>query len=51
MKSYAKLDKEVVIAGISNRLEIWDAAKFDSQSNVAAINPDDVAQKMLALGI
>ncbi len=51
LRAYAKLDKEVVIAGISNRLEIWDAGAFDSQSNVAAINPDDVAQKMLALGI
>lgn len=51
LRIYAGLKKDIVIAGVSNRLEIWDAEKYDSLNNVSVINAEDVAQQMRALGI
>ena len=51
LRDYASLDKDVVIVGISNRIEIWDAAKFDEMNNASAISPEEVAAQMELLGI
>ena len=51
LREYAGIDKDIVIAGVSNRLEIWDAAKYDKVNNIDAINPDDIAAQMEVLGI
>ncbi|SDB80153.1 MraZ protein [Raineyella antarctica] len=32
LRSYAGLDKEIVVTGVINRLEIWDAAAWDEYS-------------------
>ena len=37
LRDYAKLDREVTIAGVGMRIEIWNKAKFDDdQSNTQA---------------
>jgi len=37
LREYAKLDREVTIAGVGKRIEIWNKAKFDDdQSNTQA---------------
>lgn len=51
LRDYGNLTKDIVIAGVSNRLEIWDAAKFDEINDASSINPEDVAAQMELLGI
>ena len=51
LREYAELDRDTVIAGVSNRLEIWDAAKYDKVNNIDAIDPEDIAAQMEVLGI
>ncbi len=37
LREYAKLEKEVTIAGVGTRIEIWNKAKFDEdQTNTQA---------------
>ncbi|MHC1682524.1 MAG: division/cell wall cluster transcriptional repressor MraZ [Clostridiaceae bacterium] len=47
---YAKIEKEVVTIGVSNRVEIWSKTQWDGY-NEAEINMDEIAGKMLELGI
>ena len=51
LKSYAKLDKEIIILGVGNRLEIWDAATYDKDVESCADDADIVAAQMEILGI
>ncbi len=51
LRDYANLSKDVVIIGVSNRIEIWDKEKWDNYCNDEDISPDDIAEKMSLLGI
>ena len=51
LKSYAGLDKEVVVAGVFSRLEIWDAKKWSSYTANLEKNSDDIAEKLGELGM
>lgn len=51
LKEYASIQKDVVIAGVSNRLEIWDADKFDEMNNSNNMNVDEITAQMEILGI
>lgn len=51
LREYASLDKEVVVAGLFDRLEIWDAKKWDDYRNKAEENTDEVAEQLGKLGI
>ena len=51
LKSYAGLNKEIVIIGVSNRIEIWDREKWNDYNNPDNLQPDDIAEKMQQLGI
>ena len=51
LKEYASLKKDVVIAGVSNRLEIWDAEEFDKMNNLDNMNVDEITAQMETLGI
>ena len=51
LRSYASLEKDVVVAGISNRVEIWDRQKWDEYNSSDFMNDDSVAEKMAMLGI
>lgn len=48
LRKYAGLERDVTIAGVSHRGEIWDTAKWE-QSN-AALTPDSIALAMDELG-
>ena len=51
LKEYAKLEKNVVIAGLFNRLEIWDTKEWTSyKSNVERQN-ESIAEKLGELGV
>ena len=48
---YAGLKKEVVIAGLYNRLEIWDGENWSKYKKEAEKNTDDIAEQLGKLGI
>lgn len=51
LRDYANLNKDVVIIGVSTRIEIWDKEKWDNYCNNEDVSPDDIAEKMSLLGI
>lgn len=51
LKEYAELDKNVVIAGIYNRLEIWDELKWNKYKKNAEKNTDEIAEQLGKLGV
>jgi MraZ protein len=51
LKEYAGLDKNVIIAGIYNRLEIWDETKWNEYKKSAEKNTDEIAEQLGKLGV
>ena len=51
LKEYAELDKNVTVAGLFNRLEIWDEKKWNAYSDNAVKNTDEIAEQLGKLGI
>ncbi len=46
---YAHLEKEVIVAGVGNRAEIWDKARWDDQTTYDDIN--EIASRMSQYGL
>lgn len=51
LKDYANIDKELVIIGVSTRIEIWSREEWNKFNSDANISYEDVAEKMSQLGI
>jgi len=51
LKEYASFKKNLVICGLSNRLEIWDEAKWESYSKGAEKGVEEIVSKLGPLGI
>ncbi len=51
LKEYARLTKNVVIAGLYNRLEVWDERKWDEYKKNAEKNSDEIAEQLGKLGV
>ena len=51
LKDYAGLGKNVVVAGLFNRLEIWDEKKWNDYKKNAEKNTDEIAEQLGKLGI
>ncbi|MBI2065000.1 MAG: division/cell wall cluster transcriptional repressor MraZ [Candidatus Yanofskybacteria bacterium] len=51
LKSYAGLKKIVVVAGVLNRLEIWDDERWTAYKSNLEKNSDSIAEKLGDLGI
>ena len=51
LKKYADLKKSIVVAGLFNRLEIWDEEKWDVYKSDLERNSDKIAEKLGELGI
>ena len=49
LREFAGLDKDVVLAGMLNRIEIWSKAKWTE--NTAYGDMDDIAEQMTDLGL
>lgn len=49
LRSFAGLDKDVVLVGVGSRIEIWSKEKWESMSGEE--NMDDIASAMEALGL
>lgn len=51
LKTHAKLDKNCVVIGVSNRIEIWDETRWEEFSNVAEESFDEIAENMIDFGL
>ena len=51
LKSYAGLHKNVTVAGLYNRLEIWDETKWKTYKTKAEKNTDEIAEQLGKLGV
>ena len=51
LKDYANIKKDVVVAGLFNRLEIWDEKKWDKYKTAAEKNTDEIAENLGKLGV
>jgi len=51
LKSYAGLKKKAVIAGLYNRVEVWDEKKWEAYKKQTTKRADEIAEKMDELGI
>ena len=51
LKDYAGLKKNVVVCGLSNRLEIWDSEKWETYKKEAEKGGDEIVSKLGGLGI
>lgn len=51
LREFAGLDKDVVVAGNGNRIEIWDAEKWAAYSSRTADQIEDLAQELADAGL
>ena len=51
LRTYAKLEKEVIIIGVGTRIEIWDKEEWNKYSSNENISADEIAENMTMLGI
>ncbi|OGN17590.1 MAG: cell division/cell wall cluster transcriptional repressor MraZ [Candidatus Yanofskybacteria bacterium RIFCSPHIGHO2_02_FULL_50_12] len=51
LKQYASLKKVAVVAGLYNRLEIWDEQRWEQYKSNLEKNSDSIAEKLTELGI
>lgn len=46
LREYAALGKEVVVAGLYNRIEVWDKEKWSQYKKQTEIDSDAIAEKL-----
>lgn len=51
LREHSKLEKDVVVIGVSTRLEIWSKEEWDGYNNDDSLSYDSIAEKMAELGI
>ncbi len=51
LRKYAGIDKQIVIAGVYNRFEIWDSALWHDYKVKTEAESDEIAEKIGELGI
>jgi MraZ protein len=51
LRKYASLEKEVVVAGLYNRAEIWDMGRWNSYKAETEEKSEEIAERMGELGL
>ncbi len=51
LRSFAKLGKNVVVAGLYNRLEMWDAVEWARYKSATEAESSAIAERMAELGV
>jgi MraZ protein len=51
LRSFADLKKNVVVAGLYNRLELWDQKKWEDYKKKTEAESSDIAEQMYELGV
>lgn len=50
LREYARLEKDVVVIGVSTRVEIWSLEEWTRYSREAELSYEDIAEKLIGLG-
>jgi MraZ protein len=50
LREYAHVAKEVVLVGVSNRVELWSLENWQTYQTEAQVGYEDVAEKMAEFG-
>jgi MraZ protein len=51
LRSYANMSKKVVLAGLYNRLELWDSSAWETYKAGTEANSGEIAEAMQDLGV
>ncbi|MPN52682.1 Transcriptional regulator MraZ [bioreactor metagenome] len=51
LREYAKLNKDVVVIGVSSRIEIWDKEIWATYNDQVAPTVAQIAENLIDLGI
>ena len=51
LRTYATLEKEIIIIGVGTRIEIWNREEWKKYSSDENISADEIAENMTMLGI
>jgi len=51
LKNYASLKKNVIIAGVYNRLEVWDKSRWEMFKQQSEKEVDNMAERLGELGV
>ena len=51
LRKFATISKKAVITGLYNKIEIWDAKKWESYKNKTEKDSNKIAEKLVDLGI
>lgn len=51
LRAFAGLKKNIIIAGLYNRAEIWDEEKWNTYKGQTEANSNEIAEKMGELGV
>lgn len=51
LRTFASLSKETVVAGLYNRLEIWDQKKWQDYTKRTEAQSNEIAERMSELGV
>ena len=51
LREYAVLDKEIVLVGVQDKVEVWDKSLWDERSMVSETDIDLIAEEMATLNI
>jgi len=51
LRTYAGIEKEVVVAGLYSRIEMWDAARWNEYKEKTEHASEEIAEQLGALGI
>ncbi len=51
LREHCKIDKDAVIIGVSNRVEIWSKEEWESYNDDEDLSYESIAEKMAELGI
>ncbi|MCI8293531.1 MAG: division/cell wall cluster transcriptional repressor MraZ [Hespellia sp.] len=51
LRKAANLEKDVVLVGVQDRVEIWDKACWEERSQISEEDLDAIAERMEAIGI
>jgi len=51
LRAFAELKKDVVVAGLYSRVEIWDKTKWNTYKSQTEKNSNEIAERMAELGV
>ena len=51
LRSFAGLEKDVVLVGVLDRVEIWDKSRWDENNAYDDQDMDEIAEHMADLGL